>query len=988
MEPQDLESAEGENGTNEVWLKPRADTGMAWCMRFLVLFAVLVILAELALLIYLAVINKDVLFKFNQPVVTALPFSWTALLLPANFTLSTHDDASAIRYVAELRIQPDMLNFNGSMTLDFTTTSVMAGIVLHARDLVVTRAAMTTSGSILEVKSITYDKSREFVFLQYAKDVPVGLVRLTLEWSGMVGTGTEGLYRSEFVDESNPSGPKKVMLATQFEPTYARRVFPCFDQPDFRAFWTLTIEAPITLGTHALANSDLEVNPPEQISDNAMRYKFTKTASAIPPYLLAFAIGDLPFVETTWGDQRRPLRVYFTLPSQAPLAAFALDAAQRFMGYFESITRLPYQFNKLDLVAVPDFAAGAMENPGLITFRETALLTDAPGNAASFASRMRVAEVVAHELAHQWYGNCLGPSNWNDLWIAEGSATFWSYQALDSVFPEWRYTANFFMTEEWTPALNADELLATSPLYRNVTSAAATANIFDVTTYSKGASLLRQINATLSTGEMTRSMEEWFKRSVDGAVMNSTNYLKVITAEAASSRQSVGPNSAAFVFKPTFPVVNFSIPINSTTFQLQAAMQSYSNFYMGSADTTAEWNIPLFVQTEAGTVLNNFGMLSATNRNITVPATLNQGQWYKANPNGVYYYRTQYPVSNWNNLVAAVAGNTPKLTTNDRVTLISDAFTFAEIGQLPYSVVFNLLAASLKSTERNYPIWKTALDELLVFDDLLQEQTCFPNFETMMATYLTPAYQYWTWNISQVNDTTNGLTTVDPKAADVALRNVILSMGAEYIRTSDYAEYAINAVNNYLEDPVANPLPVDTAANLVKVAISHGTQGLWLRTWNRYLVVSNPTEKITLLRGLAWTESPAMIATLLRATLDASLIRSQDQPIVLNALTLNRHAGSARIWLFLRDNFDTIATRFPQNLGAWFRTLSTSTNAHLVQEIKQLLLVDRPSTGVDPTAITEVILDNVDWLNKFGTQICNFLTTTYPNVAKRATLAL
>jgi len=987
MEPQDVESAEGENGTNEVWLKPRADTGMAWCMRFLVLFAVLVILAELALLIYLAVINKDVLFKFNQPVVTALPFSWSALLLPANFTLSTHDDSSAIHYAIELRIQPDLRNFNGSMTLDFTTTAVMPGLVLHARDLALTRATMTTSSlGVLEAKSITYDKNLEFAFLQYPKDVPVGLVRLTLEWSGLVGTGTEGLYRSEYVDESNSSGPKKVMLATQFEPTYARRVFPCFDQPDFRAFWTLTIEAPVSLGTHALSNSDLEVNPAEQIGDR-MRFKFTKTVSAIPPYLVAFTLGDLVPLETTWGDQRRPLRVLFTRPSQQPLAVFALNAAAAFMSYFESVTRLPYQFNKLDLVAVPDFAYGAMENPGLITFRETALLTDAPADSASFASRMRVAEIVAHELAHQWYGNCLGPSNWNDLWIAEGSATFWSYQALDAVFPEWRYTANFFMTDEWAPALAADELLATPSLYRNVTSVAATSSIFDVTTYSKGASLLRQINATLSPFEMTRSMEEWFKRSVDGAVMNSVGYLKVITAEAASSRQNVGPNSAAFVFKPTFPVIDFSIPINSTTLQLQATMQSYSNFYAGSADTTAEWNIPLFVQTESGTVLNNFGVLSATSRNITVPATLNQNQWYKANPNGVYYYRTQYPVSNWNNLVAAVNANSPKLTTNDRVTLISDAFTFAEIGQLPYSVVFNLLAASLKPTERNYPIWRTALDELLVFDDLLQEQTCFPNFEAMMASYLTPAFEYWTWNISQVYENGN-FTSVAPKAGDVSLRNVILSMGAEYIRTADYATYAIQVIDQYLADPVAHPLPVDTAANLIKVAISHGTQGLWLRTWNRYLTASNPTEKITLLRGLAWTESPAMIATLLRSTLDTTLIRSQDQVIVLNALTLNRHAGSARIWLFLRDNFATIAARFPQNLAAWFKTLSTSTNAHLVQEINQLLLIDYPNTGVDPSAITEIINDNVSWLNLFGSQICQFLTTTYPNVAKRAIHAL
>jgi aminopeptidase N len=953
-------------------------------MRFLVLFAVLVIIAELALLIYLAVLNKDVLFKFNQPVAPVLPFAWAGMLLPGNITLSTKDDSSAIRYTTTLRINQDLATFNGSMTITFTTHSAMAGLVLHGRDLIVSRALLKTSATeTMDAKSISYDEAREYVNLQYPKEVPVGPLQLTVEWSGLVGTGTEGLYRSEYVNEANPTGPKKVLLATQMEPTYARRVFPCFDQPDYRAFWTITVEAPVELATHALGNTELITDPPQQTGNGVVRYDFAKTESAIPAYLLAFIVGDMEYVESTWGDDNKPLRVYFTRPSQRPLAAFALKAARSFMNYFESITKLPYEFKKLDLVAVPDFAAGAMENPGLITFRETALLTDAEDQSASFASRMRVAEVVAHELAHQWYGNTLGPSNWNDLWIAEGSATFWSYQALDAVFPEWRFTQNYFMSYEWVPAMQADELLATSSVYRNVTSPASAAGIFDVTTYSKGASILRQINGTLAVNEMTRSMEEWFKRNVDGASMNTTAYLKVLSSAAGSAaRMEVGPNSAPFIFDRTFPVINFTIPVNSTSGQLVASMQSYTAFYLGQPDTTASWNVPLYVQTEAGGVLSNYGVFGASLRNLTIPATLNQAQWYKANPNGIYYYRTQYPITNWERLTTAVAANSPKLNANDRIVLISDAFTFAEIGQLPYRIVFELLTASLKPSETSYGVWQAAMAELLTFDDLLQDQRCFPHFEAMMSSYLTPAYNYWTWDIGQINDTGTP-TPVTPTAGAVSLRNLVLSMGAEYITTPEYTSYAIDKVNAYLADPVANPLPLDTAGSILKVAISRGSQGLWLRTWDRYMAASNPTEKTTILGALAWTSSPAMVSTLLKSTLNTDEIRSQDQIVVLRALALNRHAGASRIWLFMRDHFATIVEQFPQNLGSWFSTLSTSTNAHLIQEIGDLLNKDYPQLQIDPSAITETIADNVAWLNQFGTEICQYLTTSFPDIAKR-----
>ena len=922
----------------------------------------------------------------NQQVVTTTPFTWTGVQLPPNISLS-NSGTERIAYVLTLTVHTDLEAFNGTGTIDFTTTSAMSGLVLHGRGLQVTRGQLWVSSTeSWEAKTIGYDSDREYVFLSYSKDLPKGKLQIYLEWNGVVGNGTEGLYKSEFVDETNPTGPKKALLATQFEPNYARRVFPCFDDPAYRAFWELDINVPSSLTTSSmgLSNMPLDVDPPQQ-SLGMTSFSFAQAPNAIPAYLVAFVIGDMQYIETQWGTvTSSPLRVYFTRPSQAPFAAFALQTAQKFMNYYEDLTRLPYPFPKLDLVAIPDFAAGAMENPGVITFRETALLVD-NATMPSFASSMRVAEVIAHELAHQWYGNTLEPVWWNDLWIAEGSATYWSYVALDTIFPEWAYTKNFFLSNEWDPAMQADELAATSAVYRNVTTVEDARDIFDVTTYAKGASIIRHINQQLMSGELSSTMSLWFRRNLDGLSMNSTTYLATMTADA--SRPSTGPDASPFIFHASFPVVNFSYPDNTSTTKLVATMQSYSSFYYQLADdTTAPWTIPLLVTSGASSTTTNFGSLTAHSRNITVSLNLNQNVWYKANPDGLSYYRTQYPITNWRRLINGVAANDSRLSSQDRAVLITDALAWAEIGQLPYSLVFDLLNASLSPLEKNHAVWKAALTDLDIIDDLLQDESCFGNFETMMSAFLSPAFNYWTWDITTTSDPVNTsiVNAVVPTASDVNTRTLILSAGADYITSSSFTTDAITAVNNYLLDPVNNALPPDTSAALLKVAVIHGNFKLWERLWTRYTQSSDASERSRLLVALAWTQLEYKASALLTYLLDPTLIRSQDHASVLRTMANNHHTGANIIWPFFQQQHHLIYARFPQNIHHWVATLTKFTEAYRITEITEFF-ANNPELEVDVAPILEVINDNVEWLEDYGPQLCTTLVASYPGTKRAST---
>lgn len=996
------------------------------------------------------------------------PFDWTNSTLPANVS-TTNSQTEKINYNIALTIDESLETFNGSMSLTFTVTNAMTGLVLHSKGLSITSATLVVSPtSSMDAKRIAYNEKYEYALLTFSKSVPKGLLTLNLAWSGVISSGTEGLYRSSYVDEANPQGPKKVMLATQFEPNYARRVFPCFDEPAYRAYFTITVNAPVSSFPRALSNMPLSPDPPV-VEGTTTSFVFSQNPNAIPPYLVAFALGDLSYVEGTFGAiNPRPLRVYFPRPSQRDLARFALSSATKFMNYFESTTQLPYPFPKLDMLAIPDFGAGAMENPGLITYRETALLVD-HDTTPSFASRMRVAEVVAHEIAHQWYGNTLAPATWGDLWVAEGSATYWSYQALEAIYPEFAYTKNFFINDEWISAMDADELASTSAVHRDdVPTPSAARGLFDVTTYSKGASIIRHINAQLGAGELISTMANWFRLNPAGASISSNQYLQIMSP---TSRPSVGPNAASYIHDPSNPVLNFSFPINSTSpGRLFATMQSYAALYNNqySEDFTANWSLPVQIVSGVGnapssapsnslSISSNFGTLSSTTRNLTVPLSLSQNDWYKANPDGLYYYRTQYPVSNWEKLITAVANGDNRLNAQDKAILLSDAFSWAEIGQLPYSIPLRLSIAALVPTEKNYAVWRAALDELAVLNDVVQDLNCAGNFHLMLSSILTPAYEYWTWNISEVNSnqdswhntpiTKRGFaqgtevasvapipvpapvepvpvpvepvpvpvepvtvpvepspvpvavptpvydpkapvyTSVTPNASDVSLRTLILSVGADYIQSESFGVLATNAVNAYLNDPVANALPSDTAAAMLKVAVTRGNFRLWERVWARYLASNDAYERTRLLAALSWTDLDYKARALLASLIDpSSPIRSQDFGLVLGTIAKNHHTGADIIWRFFQQNYEIIINQFPQTLGSWVSPLSTFSDTYRIQEINNFFSLSHPELEVDTASITEVIADNALWVQQYTADLCSVVSAAYPG-SKRASVA-
>src|SRR4051812_40782995 len=393
--------------------------------------------------------------------------------LGKNFRLP--EDVRPTRYRADLAPDLDQGRFEGRMDIELALARSRREIVLHGIDLKVERAELRAGGKTLTPERIEPDAESQTISLRFGEEIPKGAATLQMAWKGSFSPGLRGLYRA---------GPVAV---TQFEAADARRVFPCFDEPAFKARWSLQL---LQVPPRAAAISNGRVVEDEAGEGGRRTVAFSETPP-LSSYLIAVCVGDLSASEpvTVRGV---PIRTW-AVPPKRHLTGFAQECASAVLPLLEDYFGQPYAYGKLDQIGVPDFEAGAMENAGAITFREVALLLD-PATAPLNVQK-RVAEVITHELAHQWFGNLVTMVWWDDLWLNEAFATWMAYKTVDVWKPRWRVWTDFEVGKG--AALHLDALKSSHPIRAEVKNAQEAGESFDAITYEKGGAILRMIEGYL-----------------------------------------------------------------------------------------------------------------------------------------------------------------------------------------------------------------------------------------------------------------------------------------------------------------------------------------------------------------------------------------------------------------------------------------------------------------------------------------------------------
>ncbi len=591
-----------------------------------------------------------------------------------NYRLPLHVRPTA--YDAMLSVDLEARRFAGTMRVDLTLTEPAPEIVLHAAELDVARARVRTAGTELDAVEIVPATASETVVLRFSAPIPLGQAALELGWTGKMTDGLRGLY---------PAG--EGIAATQFEAADARRVFPCFDEPGFKAPWRLAVEAPP--GVAVLSNGAPLVA--EDLGARR-RVRFSETPP-LPTYLVALVLGRIEAYPPV-SVRGVPVRT-FAQPAKLPLTGFGQDVAVEVLPRLEDYFGVPYAFGKLDQVGLPEFEAGAMENAGLVTYREVALLLDP--QTASLAQKKRVAEIVTHELAHQWFGNWVTMTWWDDLWLNEAFATWMAFKIVDQWNPAWRVWLEFDQGK--AAAMHLDALRSTHPVRAEIRNVAEAGEAFDLITYEKGGAVLRMIEGYLGEERFRDGIRRYMRRHAKRNAVADDLW----RALGEASSEPVVELANAWIGAPGYPVVSVERRGRVLRLEQRRFLSDPAAAAAGAAGREEVWPVPLVVRIADGERVSEQRFLVREPRAELVLAGSGEPDFVVANAGATGFYRVAYDEEG----LAALVRNLPRLATAERIALLSDEWALVRAGVREVGSFLDLCASFVREEDH------AVLDELV-----------------------------------------------------------------------------------------------------------------------------------------------------------------------------------------------------------------------------------------------------------------------------------
>lgn len=604
-----------------------------------------------------------------------------------------------LRYGLELTIDPAQTSFSGIARIEVNLEEPTSRIWIHGQNLNVTDAHVGELSARWETVDAEEGMSRLFI----DGEAPAGETTITIAYTAPFDEALEGLYRVDVGEDH--------YAFTQFESVAARKAFPCFDEPGFKTPFDVTLIAPAAVG--AFANS-MET---ERTVDGVMaRHHFAVTEN-LPTYLVAWAVGPLDVVEGSIPPntvRTTPLPFRGLAPrGRGPEMAYAMEHTPRIVAALETWFGIPYPFDKLDIVAVPDFSAGAMENAGLVTFRDVLLLIDAD---APVSQRRGFGFVMAHELAHQWFGNLVTMQWWDDLWLNEGFASWMETTIVEAVFPEFQAGVTELMTE--LEAFDADSLASARQIRQPIETRHDIFNAFDSITYSKGASVIMTLENWLGEDVFQRGIRRYLSEHARG---NATT-TDLIAALAAESAQPVGAVVDDLTLRPGIPLLATTVACEGRGPATVTFRQSrYVPIGSTASSAGVLWHVPVCVRYLDGrTARTACTLVEGESASMTLPGD-RCPTWVMPNADGGSYARFTLPDEDLAHLRAALTARNSPLTVRDRIALADSVRAGVRAGRIPFAAAMETLAPMATSTDR---FVATAPIELLSFarDHLLEDR--------------------------------------------------------------------------------------------------------------------------------------------------------------------------------------------------------------------------------------------------------------------------
>ena len=772
-----------------------------------------------------------------------------------------------------LALAPDLKSatFAGEERISVTLQQAVGDVTLNALDLKFQQAKATIAGKSYAA-TVSSDASKQQATLHFDQPLPAGEATLDIQFTGVLNDKLRGFYLSRT--------KKRNYAVTQFESTDARRAFPCFDEPAFKA--KFDVKLTVNDGDTAISNTNVVSDTPAGGGKHTLKFATTPKMST---YLVAFLVGDFQCISGE--SDNTPIRVC-TVPGDEQEGKFALSAAEFVLHYYNDYFGIKYPLPKLDMIAIPDFEAGAMENFGAITYRETDLLIDE--KTASLGAKKRVASVVAHEMAHQWFGDLVTMQWWNNIWLNEGFATWMSNKPLALWKPEWHISQD--VAGDLDTTLNYDSLPTTRTIRANATTPAQINEMFDGIAYGKAGAMLGMVEHYLSQEKFRQGVHNY----LEAHLYSNATAEDFWNAQTKTSGKPVDKIMSSFVVQPGVPLLTFTAPENGAT------KISESRFFVDGPkkiDASQKWMIPVCFH---GGSSDSCEILNAVEESMKIPSR----SVLFGNADAKGYYRSAYPAMVNTRIVSVLEKS---FTPEERIIIAGDAWALMHSGQRGVGEYLDIVDA-LKSDV--YPeVFRSALETpqagrssangklQTISDDIASDQDK-KKFQSWVVDTFHPMFEKL-----QAMTTPGG--SDDQRERLAVLYTVLGRVGKDGAVIADAKEFT--------EKYLANPASVDPilATAVPEIAAANGDEALYDKVLKLQQSGSGPTIRTRALYLLAAFEDPQLA----KRTLDYAVsgkVRNQDSVFLMGILLRDLNTR-ALTWTYIQDNWEKVQAQFTPSSG-------------------------------------------------------------------------
>ncbi|XP_053672602.1 aminopeptidase N-like [Anopheles nili] len=873
------------------------------------------------------------------------------------YIVPTHYDLAI-----ESRVHTGNRAYNGSVDIHVEVRQQTSTIYVHNRGLRITAnelylAESNANVTFLETLRYVTDAEREFSIFSIRRALIPGQYILHLDFEGDMRVDEDGFYLSSYRDVN---GDRRYLGATQFQAISARSAFPCLDEPGLKATVALQIK-------HHPSYQAVSNMPVWAIAGDSDGYVVTvfETTPRMSIYLLAFLVSDFAYTENMDANQR-----VFARPTALDQMEFALEAGVRIMAVLDEYLGLPFNsyLPKVDQVALPDFSAGAMENWGLCKYREEYLLYE-PG-VTSYRTETFITTIVAHEYAHQWFGNLVTAEWWSYLWLNEGFATLYEYLAADLAYPERRYR-DLFNVDVLQRVLVSDASENTRPMtFSRGATFDTIVSLFDNVAYSKGGSVLQMFRHLLTEPVWQQVLRVYLESNEFGAV--TTDHFIDAMVQVTDSMDLL-PDTVelddfikSWVDQAGYPVLDVR-----RTYRGDIVL-SQDRFYSNKivTDDTALWMIPYTMLEEGDSPTDSLEWNWLTSRAIGVPTEVANDRWILANVNQTGFYRVNYDITNWNLLIDALLEDPTNVPLHSRAQLVDDAFHLARSNRLDLEISLELL--TYLRNERDYPPWQAASRVFNYFDSRMRGTPDYVLYQLFIDTLIGDLFL--TLDITSV--------APDEPLLDKYLKQLITSWACRTL-----IESCLTDTRVALEREVAGDEPVhpDVATVVYCYGLRTASPDAFAYLFGKLQASQNLGERSLLIDALGCSTNDEQLNDYLLTAIGGELqvnYDSEERYYVLTSVLATREGTDALV-RFLIENYTYVVEILGQGaLNSLVQNIASATNTPAEEEMLNMLLQElEPSLSAAVIANAQAtVRRNLAWPSTREGVLVNLFVQRYDPV--------